>query len=694
MTENTVQKIGRYEIEREIGRGGMAIVYKAHDPHLNRTVALKLIRKSNFTLDQLETLPERFKREAWALARLNHPNIVQVYDYGYYEDMPFLVMEYLEGTTLKEVRKPLKVAAAVRILCPIAEALDYVHSQGLLHRDIKPSNIMITQDGEKVYLTDFGIAKFLDDSPDQHTLTGTGVGIGTPEYMAPEQGLGRAIDTRSDQYALSVVFYELIAGHKPFTGDTPVAILTKQAIEPFPDPREYVPDLNKSVKRFFDRALAKNPADRYESMSDYLRDLDGLRLQSMSAKAGGTTLTGIPAVKADPQGSASTGSSVWVGTTDMRRIREAAGEKPDSEMPESVKSASAKRVPWSALIFGLVTLAVVIGAFFGLQNRRVDSSAQTMTALSVQILQQTADAGAATASVERKTATEAEARANATGTAEAEQRAVQGTFEAEMQETKLSATYTALAAEAQAAQAAEARAIAQSQTESAQQTKWVIDETRQANATETALVATENFHVTQTAMQAMTATQMAKYQVGNNIKFGRYEQDNDLSNGTEDIEWRILDIDGDTALVLSVMGLDAKRYHDPGGSVTWKDCTLRKWLNSEFYNNAFNDSEREKIKLTYLVNKNYPEFNIRNEVDTEDYIFLLSIAEVDEFFSYENNNDYIVKVTKYAIANDAWSSSGCGWWWLRSPYGVISDISGVDYIHGSVRPALRIKLSD
>lgn len=324
MGENPIQQIGRYEIEREIGRGGMAIVYKARDPHLDRVVAIKLIRRGNFTLDQLETLPERFKREARALARLNHPNIVQVYDYGYYEDMPYLVMEYIEGVTLKEVRKPLKVTAAARLLRPIAEALDYVHSQGLLHRDVKPSNIMITQD-KKVRLTDFGIAKFLDDSANQQTLTGTGVGIGTPEYTAPEQGLGQAVDARSDQYALSVVFYELITGHKPFTGDTPIAILTKQAIEPFPDPRQFVPELSESVTRFFECALAKDPANRYETMSDYLRDLDGLRLQSMSANASDATFSDLQREKNTPKVIVSTSSSVRVSMDDQRKIRAAAG---------------------------------------------------------------------------------------------------------------------------------------------------------------------------------------------------------------------------------------------------------------------------------------------------------------------------------------------------------------------------------
>ena len=174
MNDDSMKTIGRYIIEREIGRGGIAIVYKAHDPHLDRSVEIKLIRKGAFTGDQLETLPERFRREARALAKLDHPNIVKVLDYGEFESATYLVMKYLEGITLKEVKKPLRVEMAVRLIRPIAEALAYVHSEGLLHRDVKPSNIMITKH-EKVMLTDFGIAKWLEKDEDQKSLTGTGV---------------------------------------------------------------------------------------------------------------------------------------------------------------------------------------------------------------------------------------------------------------------------------------------------------------------------------------------------------------------------------------------------------------------------------------------------------------------------------------------------------------------------------------
>ena len=280
---------GRYVIQKRIGQGGMAVVYKAFDPELNRDVAIKIIRTGAFPPDTLDRAFLRFKREAKVLAQLNHANIVKVLDYGESDGAPYLVMEFLEGLTLKTVRKPMSVENAVKLIRPIVNALAYIHRQGLLHRDVKPSNIMFTEDG-RVMLMDFGIAKWIESSEDQTNLTATGIGIGTPEYMAPEQGWGKTIDRRADEYALSVVFYELITGRKPFRGATPIEVLTKQAVEPFPDPRMYVPELNPSVKRFFDRALAKNPENRYATTRDFLRDLDGLGLQSIANRAKGKTV--------------------------------------------------------------------------------------------------------------------------------------------------------------------------------------------------------------------------------------------------------------------------------------------------------------------------------------------------------------------------------------------------------------------
>ena len=229
------QSFGRYHILEQLGEGGMATVYKAYDTRLDADVAVKVIRRSAFAPDQLEMVLKRFEREAKSLAKLSHANIVGVIDYGDYEGAPYLVMEYLPGGTLKQkLGQPMSCREAARILLPIARALDFAHRKGMAHRDVKPSNILITADGDPM-LTDFGIAKMLE-APEGATLTGTGVGIGTPEYMAPEQWTGQA-GPSSDIYSLGVVFYEMLTGRKPYEADTPAAVLLKQASDPLPNPR-------------------------------------------------------------------------------------------------------------------------------------------------------------------------------------------------------------------------------------------------------------------------------------------------------------------------------------------------------------------------------------------------------------------------------------------------------------------------
>jgi len=260
--------IGRYHIQEQLGEGGMATVYKAFDTRLERDVAIKVIRTGAFPPDVLDRILKRFDREAKSLARLNHPNIVGIIDYGEQDDTPYLVMPFYPAGTLKQsLGKPMPPVEAARLLAPVARALAYAHQQGILHRDVKPSNILITGSGEPV-LTDFGIAKLLENDSGA-TLTGTGVGVGTPEYMAPEQGMGREIDGRADVYALGVVLYELITGRKPYTADTPMAVIFKHLTDPLPRPRETVPNLPNQVEEVIFKALAKKPEDRYQSMGDF-----------------------------------------------------------------------------------------------------------------------------------------------------------------------------------------------------------------------------------------------------------------------------------------------------------------------------------------------------------------------------------------------------------------------------------------
>jgi eukaryotic-like serine/threonine-protein kinase len=272
--------LGRYQIVEQLGKGGMAVVYKACDTRLDRYVAIKIIRQDAFNPLMLTEVMKRFEREARALAKLSHPNIVPVYDYGEYEGAPYLVMEFIPGGVLNLKRSaPMPWQEAVHIILPIAQALAYAHEQNIVHRDIKPSNILLTGTGLPL-LSDFGIAKFLE-SDENATLTGAGMTIGTPEYMAPEQWTGQA-GLQSDIYSLGVVLYELVTGRKPYTADTPVAIMLKQINDPLPSPRQFSPDLPVELENMLFRALAKKPEERYPTMGEFAAGLELL--------AGGQTL--------------------------------------------------------------------------------------------------------------------------------------------------------------------------------------------------------------------------------------------------------------------------------------------------------------------------------------------------------------------------------------------------------------------
>jgi serine/threonine protein kinase len=267
--------LGRYNIIQQLGMGGMATVYKAYDTHLDGDVAVKVLRIDSLTFESLDKTIHRFVREAKALAKLTHPNIVKVIDYGEYEGQPYLVMPLLPGGTLKDkLGLPLNWQAAARMLVPIANALEYAHQNHIIHRDVKPSNILINQKGE-LMLSDFGIAKILA-GPDMSSLTTTGAAVGTPEYMAPEQAMAHEVDRRSDIYSLGVVFYEAITGHKPYTSATPLGALIMHARDPLTDPKVYIPDLPERVERVLLKALAMNPADRYQTMAEFASALDGL----------------------------------------------------------------------------------------------------------------------------------------------------------------------------------------------------------------------------------------------------------------------------------------------------------------------------------------------------------------------------------------------------------------------------------
>ncbi len=260
--------LGPYRIIEQIGLGGMATVYKAYQPSMDRYVALKVLSTH---LAHDTTFVKRFQQEARVIARLEHLHILPVYDHGEEDGYLYLVMRFIEAGTLKDQleKGSLSLDEVRRIVTQVGSALEYAHQLGVIHRDIKPSNVLITPQGD-CFLTDFGIAKMVEGTLG---LTGSGV-LGTPHYMAPEQSQSLKVDHRADVYAMGVVVYEMVTGRVPFDAETPFAVVMKHVTEPLPLPRNLRPDLPEAVERVILRALAKDPADRYQSVRDLVTGFD------------------------------------------------------------------------------------------------------------------------------------------------------------------------------------------------------------------------------------------------------------------------------------------------------------------------------------------------------------------------------------------------------------------------------------
>jgi N-acetylneuraminic acid mutarotase len=255
--------IGHYRIIEPLGGGGMAEVFKAHDPRFDRYVALKVVLPA---LAREPGFQQRFEQEAKAVGRLNHRNILTVYDFGEDHGLDYLVSDLVEGGSLAaRITQPWPVPDAVALLTPIAAALDYAHQRGVLHRDIKPANILLRADGTPV-LADFGIAKLTDSTA---TLSTAGMVVGTPAYMAPELGHGLPAGPASDQYALTVVAYELLTGRVPYQAETPWAVMLAHMSKPLPMPRALNPQISRAVETVLLKGLAKEPGDRYANASAF-----------------------------------------------------------------------------------------------------------------------------------------------------------------------------------------------------------------------------------------------------------------------------------------------------------------------------------------------------------------------------------------------------------------------------------------
>ncbi|MBK9006067.1 MAG: serine/threonine protein kinase [Anaerolineae bacterium] len=260
------QMLGSYRIISQVGKGGMATVYKAYQPSMDRNVAIKVLPR------QLAESPEfaaRFQQEARIIARLEHPHILPVFDFGESDGVTYFVMRYLEAGTLKTKMEAglLSLNEIDRLFTQLAEALNYAHGHGIVHRDLKPANALIDSDGN-LFLTDFGIAKLLESASPR--LTQTDAILGTPAYISPEQAKAESINQRSDIYSLGIILYEMVTGSVPFVADTPLAVILKHISDPLPPPSIIKKDLPEPIEQVILKALAKDPSDRYATAAEFL----------------------------------------------------------------------------------------------------------------------------------------------------------------------------------------------------------------------------------------------------------------------------------------------------------------------------------------------------------------------------------------------------------------------------------------
>ena len=268
MEDLTGKQFGQYQIVAPLGEGGMAAVYKAYQPAMERYVAIKVLPRH---MSSSEEFILRFRREAKMLAQLQHVYILPVFDYGEEDGYPYIVMPFVPSGTLADVLKNnrLSLSEVRRILTQIGDALGYAHARGMIHRDIKPSNILV-DDRDNCLLTDFGLARMTEEPA---RLTSSGAVMGTPAYMSPEQGTGSTIDQRSDIYSLGIILFEMLTGRVPYMAETPIAVVFKHLQDPLPSVRKYNSNLPEAVELVLFKALAKSPEARYQTAQDFIEAL-------------------------------------------------------------------------------------------------------------------------------------------------------------------------------------------------------------------------------------------------------------------------------------------------------------------------------------------------------------------------------------------------------------------------------------
>ena len=349
--------LGRYRVIEQLGRGGMATVFRCHDPNLDRHVAAKVL-PSYHTEDP--SFVARFTQEAQTVARLNHPNILQIYDFGEDKGFSYIVTEYVSGGDLQDLLKgePLSPETVLEFMGPLAEALDYAHGQGIIHRDLKPANVLLDQD-RKPILADFGLARMLESTT---RFTQQQQAIGTPEYMSPEQAMGADADHRSDLYALGVMVYQLLLGDTPFRADTPAATLMAHVHQPLPLPTAIDPNMDRRLEATLLKSLAKDPNDRFQSAGEMVEAISlaaDVPYMAAPRQEGGDTAVmeagGLPpdAPDADtavvePAGAARTG------------VEEAPVEPALAEALADEAETTARRPPTKVLVGGGVAAAIVV----------------------------------------------------------------------------------------------------------------------------------------------------------------------------------------------------------------------------------------------------------------------------------------------------------------------------------------------
>ncbi len=335
--------LGQYQIQEVIGSGGMATVYKARHTRLERTVAIKVMHPQYLADEQFQT---RFEREARVIARLEHPNIVTVYDYNEFERQPYLVIKYIEGHTLKQVIRQgaLSLPDILQVMNGVASGLDYAHQEGVLHRDVKPSNIILADDGTP-YVTDFGLARIAQIG--ESTLSAD-VMLGTPQYISPEQARGdQNIDHHTDLYSFAIILYELLVGRVPFAGDSAYATVHEQIYVDPPRPSQFDPEITPPVEAVLLKALSKNPQQRYHSARELMQALeDALNASGLhsldpnrvrnAVPVSDMTRDGIPPAVKQPQ--ANTGT-VSVPSDRPRKSKPSFEENPGAYIGQIVRQS-------------------------------------------------------------------------------------------------------------------------------------------------------------------------------------------------------------------------------------------------------------------------------------------------------------------------------------------------------------------